>query len=337
MSISPPSTCRSSKKGPGSFFAGDVEKGARPLFLALFLFLQTSLSMPFLDLFAQRDGGALTERSFQLDAGARQIPAYLVRPAAPGKLPAILLASGREGLTDSLRRFAREIAGLGYATLAVDYRGDHNMNGSPLLKEILGSAGDLDAAAGWLAAQPGIDPDRLGALGWNDAFDAVNVLAQRGKVAAAYRSPIESQMAMSEQAWVDIYEFFGKHVEDVRVADMPARPDAPFARIVDIMRAINSDQGVRGRLARSLAAPPADAAAWEQARSDAAMIAEAGNLLLARQPPKGSAAGWRQRAADFRAAAQTLLRAMERRDFSAAQQSLRELPQTCAACHAEYR
>ena len=60
-------------------------------------------------------------------------------------------------------------------------------------------------------------------------------------------------------------------------------------------------------------------------------------LLLTRQPPKGSAAGWQQRAADFRAAAQTLLRAMERRDFAAAQQSLRELPQTCAACHAEYR
>ena len=174
-------------------------------------------------------------------------------------------------------------------------------------------------------------------MGWNNAFEAVNALAQRGKVAAAYPSRLESQTAMSEQAWVDIYEFFGKHVEDARVTVAPAQPDARFARIVDIMRAINSDQGVRGRLARSLAAPPADAAAWEQARSDAAMLAEAGNLLLARQPPKGSTAGWQQRAADFRAAAQPLLRAMERRDFSAAQQSLRELPQTCAACHAEYR
>src|SRR5438874_6778562 len=126
MSISPPSTFRSSKKGPGSFFAGHLEKGARPLFrqmtfdlgLVLLLFLQTSLSMPFLDLFAQRDGGgALTEHSLQLETGTRQLPAYLVKPVAPGKLPAIVLASGREGLTDSLRRFAREIGGLGYATL----------------------------------------------------------------------------------------------------------------------------------------------------------------------------------------------------------------------------
>src|SRR5437588_200607 len=138
MSISQPSTCRSSKKGPGS----------------------------------------------------------LVKPGAPGKLPAILLASGREGLTDSLRGFAREIAGLGYATLAVDYRGDRTMSGSPLLKEILGSAGDLDAAAGWLAEQPGIDPDRLGAVGWNDAFEAVNALGQRGKVVAVYPSRIESQTTM---------------------------------------------------------------------------------------------------------------------------------------------
>ena len=66
-------------------------------------------------------------------------------------------------------------------------------------------------------------------------------------------------------------------------------------------------------------------------------MAEAGNLLLARRPPKGTASGWRKRATAFRSESLTLLRAIERRDFPAAQQSLRTMPQTCAACHADYR
>jgi hypothetical protein len=128
-----------------------------------------------------------------------------------------------------------------------------------------------------------------------------------------------------------------KNVEEAPALVPLPQPAPPFVRIVDIMRAINSDQGVRGRLARALATKPANDAQWEQVRSDAAMMVEGGDLLLAERPPKGSAAGWRMRAAGFRSAAETLLGAVERRDFAAAQQSLRELPQTCSACHAEYR
>ena len=46
-----------------------------------------------------------------------------------------------------------------------------------------------------------------------------------------------------------------------------------------------------------------------------APVAEAGNLLLAHRPPKGSLTGWRQRATDFRGAAQELLRAIEMRQL----------------------
>ena len=169
------------------------------------------------------------------------------------------------------------------------------------------------------------------------AFDAVTRLAQARKVTAVYPAKIDSQVGMTEQVWVDIYEFFSHRVEDARAAVPPVQADLPIARIVDIMRALMSDQGVRGRLARALAAPPRGDAEWEQARADAAMVAEGGTLLLAERPPKGSPAGWRQRATDFRAAAQTLLRAVDARDFAAAQQSFRELPRVCAACHADYR
>src|SRR6187200_2215005 len=103
---------------------------------------------------------------------------------------------------------------------------------------------------------------------------------------------------------------FSKRAAPPPVATPPdASPprEAPIARIVDIMRVINSDDGIRGRLANALAQPPKGDAEWDRARSDAAIVAEAGNLLLAEPPPRGSAGGWRQRASDFRASAQGLL------------------------------
>ena len=106
---------------------------------------------------------------------------------------------------------------------------------------------------------------------------------------------------------------------------------------VFVMAVVGSVAFLLTFVARELANEPADDAQWEQARADAAIAAEAGNLLLAQPPPKGSPVGWRQRATDFRAAAQTLRDAVERRDFAAAQESLRELPRACAACHVDYR
>ncbi len=142
-----------------------------------------------------------------------------------------------------------------------------------------------------------------------------------------------------DEAWVKIYEFLGKHVEDTRDAktESSRQPENQFVRIADIMRVINSDNGVRGRLSSSLASPPSGDEQWDQTRSEAAILAEAGNLLLVLRPPKGTVVGWRERAIEFRTAAQTLLHAIERRDFSAAQEALRVLPKSCASCHADYR
>jgi len=276
-----------------------------------------------------------------IEAGGRKLPAFLVAPIPSQtpmiREPAIILASGREGLGEPLRRFAREIAGIGYVALAVDYRGDPNVSGSSFLQQVMGPSNELADVAGWLASQPSVDPERVGAIGWNEAFDAVNRLATAAKITAAYPNRFEAHAGMTDQQWVDVYEYFGKHVEDARTAEPASPAQPPTARIIDIMRSINSEQGVRGRLARALATQPPTDAEWEQARSDAAIVAEAGNILLAEKPPKGSMTAWQRHAADFRTAAQRLLKAVAARDFAAAQQSLRDLPQTCAACHAEHR
>jgi hypothetical protein len=305
---------------------------------ASILLLQSWFATPFLDLFRDRDPVVqLAERPVQVDVGRRRLTAYLVTPDGPaGELPAVVLVSGVEGLTEDLRRFAREIAGIGYVTLAVDYRPNADPQTSPLLQQVMGRDNELSSVVAWLSSQPRVDPRRIGALAWNEAFEAASALRDSGKVTAVYPVKLASQVAVTEQEWVDVYEYFGKHVEDA-LLEQPASAGTPIARVVDIMRAINSDEGVRGRLARALADKPEGDRQWQNVRSDAAVLAEAGNLLLAQRPSKGSIDRWRNHARDFRSAAEALLAAVQARDFALAQQRLRELPRTCASCHADHR
>ena len=136
-----------------------------------------------------------------------------------------------------------------------------------------------------------------------------------------------------------ITEFFGTHLINAASHQPVAYSQAekPIASIADIMRVINSDDGIRGRLSKALGSSPAGDGQWELLRSQAAILAESGNLLLALPPPKGPEAAWRERATEFREMALTLLEAIKRRDFSAAQEALRTLPKSCSSCHADFR
>jgi hypothetical protein len=167
-------------------------------------------------------------------------------------------------------------------------------------------------------------------------------LAVLGLLVASATGDGIAQSQQSDPSWTTepFLDQFSKRPAPPPVASLPeagAPRDVPIARIVDIMRVINIDDGIRGRLAKALAQPPRGDLEWERARSDAAIVAEAGNLLLAEPAPKGSPAGWRQRAGEFRASAEGLLRAVEAKDLATAQRELREMPATCAACHSEFR
>jgi len=138
--------------------------------------------------------------------------------------------------------------------------------------------------------------------------------------------------------WDEIYKFLeksGDPAQPAQEAQLPA--SSPVATIRDIMRVINSDDGVKGKLAGLLAAPSSEAVQWDFARSNAAILVEACDWLLARRPPRGSIAGWRGRVAAFKAATQTLLQSVEQHDLPAAQQALGRLPQSCGACHGDHR
>lgn len=144
----------------------------------------------------------------------------------------------------------------------------------------------------------------------------------------------------AEEAWVEIYEFLGKHVEDARPnapAGQPGAGPKPVATIADLMLAVNGPAGVRGALGRALEQEPANAKQWDQVRANAALIAESGSWLETRTPAKGPPAHWKAQAKAFTAAAAAVVAAADRHDYAATRRGLQQLAAQCAACHNEHR
>jgi carboxymethylenebutenolidase len=142
----------------------------------------------------------------------------------------------------------------------------------------------------------------------------------------------------AEQAWFEIYEFLGKHVED---AGLPrektvAAKEKSLATIADIMQAVNQPTGVRGRLIEVLKEKPADDKQWKRVRANAALIAEAGHWLEGLRPKKGSERHWREQARTFRQTASQIVVAADGRDYEAARLALEQLGKQCAACHRQH-
>jgi carboxymethylenebutenolidase len=144
----------------------------------------------------------------------------------------------------------------------------------------------------------------------------------------------------AEEAWVEIYEFLGKYVEDVPAIVGSAAPPAArkaVATIADIMRAVNEPTGVRGTLIRLLEKEPADVKQWAQARARAALMAEAGSLLAHQTPPRGGPSDWLAQSQAYVAAAEEIVAATDRRDYGAARRGLQKLGARCLACHEQHR
>ncbi len=142
----------------------------------------------------------------------------------------------------------------------------------------------------------------------------------------------------AEEAWLDIYEFLGKHVEDTPGDDTrPPQSSKPVAMIADVMRAINSPTGVRGALIGALDKTPNDEPSWKQVRSLAAVLAEGAHLLARLKPTKGTEKHWRNHTRSFQDLAEKVVQAADRHDLQAARQALTQLGNRCAACHKNHR
>jgi dienelactone hydrolase len=141
----------------------------------------------------------------------------------------------------------------------------------------------------------------------------------------------------AEDAWVAIYNFLEKHVEDAKPAEVVARSVKSALTIADMMRAVNEPSGVRGTLSQALDKQPKTTRQWGQVRAQAALIEEMGAWLQSQTPPKGPAGHWQEQAQAYSKAATAIVDAAQRRDYAAAKLGLTRLAGQCAACHNEHR
>ena len=113
-------------------------------------------------------------RTVSIPAGNETVGGLLFQPKgeAHGKHPGLIVIHEWWGLNDWVKQQAQQFADQGYVALAVDmFRGQvatspemaHELTrGVPQDRGVR----DLMAAAAWLAKQPDVDPNRIGAIGW---------------------------------------------------------------------------------------------------------------------------------------------------------------------------
>jgi len=115
---------------------------------------------------------AATPKEVSYKSGDETVKGILYTPEGKGPFPGIVVIHEWWGLNDWVKEQASKLAGEGYAALAIDlYRGrvattpdeaHEIMRGVPEDR----AKRDLEAAFQFLAAQPNVKKDRIGAIGW---------------------------------------------------------------------------------------------------------------------------------------------------------------------------
>ncbi|MGH9439881.1 MAG: dienelactone hydrolase family protein [Terriglobia bacterium] len=105
-------------------------------------------------------------------SGSETVKGFFAEPQSPGKHPALVVIHEWWGLTPWVKQQAVKLASHGYVSLAVDlYRGQVTTDPSVAHQLARGvphdrAIRDLQAAFNYLAAQPNVDKDKIGDIGW---------------------------------------------------------------------------------------------------------------------------------------------------------------------------
>jgi carboxymethylenebutenolidase len=117
-------------------------------------------------------GFAAEGKPVSYKSGDEAVNGIIYTPAGKGPFPALIVIHEWWGLNDWVKEQAGKLADQGYVALAVDlYRGKVADN-SDLAHELMRglpqdrATRDLKAAYAYLAAQPNVKKDRVGAIGW---------------------------------------------------------------------------------------------------------------------------------------------------------------------------
>jgi carboxymethylenebutenolidase len=114
-----------------------------------------------------------TQRDVRFPSRGSTFHGYLAEPDQAGPHPGVVVIHEAFGLNDNIRSITGRFAQEGYAALAVDLFTDHSralcmaqLMGSMLTGREPSSVADLAAAMDFLVAQPEVDPERVGAIGF---------------------------------------------------------------------------------------------------------------------------------------------------------------------------
>ncbi len=113
-------------------------------------------------------------REVKFPSGSGQVAGYLAQPEGEGPFPGLVVIHEAYGLNENIKDIARRLAAEGYAALAVDLFGGRNrvLCMARFFANFVfnslnnGAIKDLKASLSYLAAQPGVDGRRLGAIGF---------------------------------------------------------------------------------------------------------------------------------------------------------------------------
>ena len=117
---------------------------------------------------------SLIEQSIVYQSGNRQINGYLARPEGEGLFPGIVVIHEAFGLNENIKDVTRRFANTGYMALAVDLFSGRNavmcmfrlFGGMQFNSLDHAAIRDLKAGLGYLTEQPGLDSERIGAVGF---------------------------------------------------------------------------------------------------------------------------------------------------------------------------
>ncbi|MGE5113431.1 MAG: dienelactone hydrolase family protein [Acidobacteriaceae bacterium] len=115
---------------------------------------------------------AATQKNVSYKSGSETVNAVLYTPNGNGPFPALVVIHEWWGLNDWVKEQAQKLADQGYETLAIDlYRGKVATTAEEAHEIMRGvpedrANRDLLAAYDYLASQPNVKKDKIGAIGW---------------------------------------------------------------------------------------------------------------------------------------------------------------------------
>jgi uncharacterized protein len=175
-----------------------------------------------------REGGVMQNRAITYHNEGIELAATLYLPdhVEPGqKLPTLVLLTGYNAHQKvALPDVASYFTPLGYAALALDYRGRGLSGGRRGHVNCDERVRDTRAAITWLEAQSEVDPDRIGIYGSSfggSIAAAVAALDRRVRAIACIGSPTDGESWMAgTRTWAEWLTFRARVQEDARRRSM---------------------------------------------------------------------------------------------------------------------